>query len=364
MARRRARVDPIPYIPFDRDSPVPFYRQVYDGFRTAILSARLLPGQRVPSTRTLAADLEISRFPVLAAIDRLVKEGYLQGRPGSGTYVADTVPDEQVVPIRWLSRPADDQNATTASSNSVTSSGSVGTFRICVPALDHFPRNTMAQLARRHSKSLPSELMVYGDPAGYRPLREAIAAHLRSVRAVDCDASQVIILSGSKMGIRISAMTLTNSESLVCMEEPGYLQARAALSAANAMVVPVAVDSEGIDVSAIRRLGGAVKLAYVTPSHQHPLCMSMSVPRRIDLTDWAVKHDAWILEDDYDCEFRYAGRPLSSLQGMSAGGHVLYLGSFSKVLFPALRVGYVVVPPTWSIYLPTLAPAWTSLHPS
>ena len=345
MAKERVRADPDPYIPFDRNSGVPFYRQIYDAYRTAILSGRLTPGQRVPSTRALAEELQISRIPVLHAIGQLIDEGYLEGRAGSGTYIAESSPDEQTTPIRWLPHASRASSSLKSAENTPpTSHEGVGPFRVSQPALDHFPRDAMARLTRRHALTMPADLMSYGDPAGYGPLRQAIAEYLRSTRAVDCDADQVIIVSGSTMGIRISAMALTNADSVVCVEEPGYADAQAALRAANATIAPIKVDAEGLDVAAVRRLGRPVKMAYITPSHQYPLGTSMSVPRRIDLANWAVANDAWILEDDYDSEFRYRGRPLSSLQGMSTGSRVVYVGSFSKVLFPALRVGYLVVP--------------------
>jgi GntR family transcriptional regulator / MocR family aminotransferase len=344
LPREQARVDPIPYLPFDRSSPVPFYRQIYDGYRAAILSGRFTSGQRLPSTRALAEELQISRIPVLHAVEQLIDEGYLEGRAGSGTYVAESIPDDQAVPIRWLLRPPTPGTILESGGDEGHPQEGVGPFRVSLPALDRFPRETIAHLTRRHAIQMPVDLMVYGDPAGYRPLRQAIAEYLRTTRAVDCDADQVIIVSGSTMGIRIAAMGLTDSDSLVCVEEPGYPEAQDALRATNATIAPIAVDDEGIHVASIRRLGEPVKMVYVTPSHQYPLGTSMSVPRRIDLTDWAIRNKAWILEDDYDHEFRYRGRHLSSLQGMSAGGRVIYVGSFSKVLYPALRIGYVVVP--------------------
>ncbi len=186
--------------------------------------------------------------------------------------------------------------------------------------------------------------MAYGDPAGYGPLREAIAEYLRTARAVDCDAGQVLIINGSQMGLMIAALALTKPESAVCVEEPGYPGAKQALCTAGATVIPVAVDKEGIDVAALARLDSPVSLVHVTPSHQYPLGMSMGLARRLELLRWAGRADAWILEDDYDSEFRYASRPVGSLQGMDSDNRVIYLGTFSKVIYPALRLGYMVVP--------------------
>ena len=334
-----------PYIPFDRSSAVPYYTQIYDGYRTAILAGRLGPGQRLPSTRTLAAELQISRLPVLNAFEQLLHEGYLEGKVGSGTYVRDCIPDDIARPMR-VQRPVLGTRRPVVLAPEFGRSrrhGGVGIFK-SLPALDRFPHETFARLTRRHAARLHSDLLAYGDPGGYAPLREAIASYLSTARAVDCDPAQVIIVSGSQMGLRLAAMTLATADSLAFIEEPGYPGARQALSMATATVVPVAVDKDGIDVGAIAQHGERMKLAYVTPSHQYPLGVSLGVSRRLELLGWAERNDAWILEDDYDSEFRYSSRTLGALQGMDANGRVIYLGTFSKVLFPALRLGYLVVP--------------------
>jgi len=337
-----------PYIAFDRASGVPFYTQIYDGYRMAILSGRLGPGQRLPSTRTLAAELQISRLPVLNAFEQLLHEGYLEGKVGSGTYVRDCIPDEVARPMR-LRRPVEPPQPVRRTSGpppgiyGAYRDQGAGMFR-SIPALDRFPHETFARLTRRHAAHLSPGSLAYGDPAGYAPLREAIAAYLRTARAVDCDAAQVIILSGSQMGLRVAAMSVTNADSVVCMEEPGYRGARHALGTSAANVVAIPIDNEGIDVGAINRLGSRAQMTYVTPSHQYPLGVSMAVTRRLELLGWAERNSAWILEDDYDSEYRYSSRPLGALQGMDTGGRVIYIGTFSKVLFPAIRLGYAVVP--------------------
>jgi GntR family transcriptional regulator/MocR family aminotransferase len=335
-----------PYIPFDRSSPVPFYTQIYDGYRTAILSGRLGPGQRLPSTRTLAAELRISRLPVLNAFEQLLHEGYLEGKVGSGTYVRDCIPDEIARPLRMHppapARPRHALAIVPSVARDRPDDGS-GTFK-SLPALDRFPHETFARLIRRHAAHVSDDLLAYGAPAGYAPLREALAAYLRTARAVDCDPSQVIIVSGSQMGLRLVATALMTPDSLACMEEPGYRGARNALSVSTAGVVPVPVDKDGIDVAALARVGACAKLVYVTPSHQYPLGVSLGVQRRLELLGWADRNSSWILEDDYDSEFRYSSRTLGALQGMDPSERVIYLGTFSKVLFPALRLGYLVVP--------------------
>jgi GntR family transcriptional regulator/MocR family aminotransferase len=344
--RRSASIGVIPIIPFDRSSPVPFYLQIYEGVRAAITSGRLSPGQRLPSTRTLAEELQISRYPVFSAFDQLLQEGYLDGKVGSGTFVRYNIPDEVSRPIGARRPPLHTDStplAPSAAGDEPRRTSDIGPLAVSCPALDRFPSEIFGRLIRRHATP-PSELLAYGDPAGYGPLREAVAEFLRTARAVDCDAGQVLIVSGSQMGLMIAALALTKSESAVCVEEPGYPGAKEALCIAGATVIPVAVDKEGIDVSALARLDAPVSLVHVTPSHQYPLGMSMGLARRLELLRWAARANAWIIEDDYDSEFRYASRPVGSLQGMDSDNRVIYLGTFSKVIFPALRLGYMVVP--------------------
>ncbi|MGH2532791.1 MAG: PLP-dependent aminotransferase family protein [Thermomicrobiales bacterium] len=327
----------VPYIPFDRASEVPFYRQIYDGYRAAILGGRLRSGQRLPSTRALAAELKISRLPVLNAFEQLLHEGYIEGKVGAGTYVRESIPDDVTRPV--VVRPPQPPHAEGGRDDVL------GAFRVSLPALDAFPRTTWARLVSRHAKRLPIELMAYGDPAGYLPLREAIAEYLRTARAVRCEAAQVLIVAGSQMALQLCALALVGAGEAVCVEEPGYPGARDALRVSGGRLAPIAVDEEGIVVDALAARGSRVRAVYVTPSHQYPLGVSMTASRRLALIDWAERNGAWLLEDDYDSEYRYASRPLGALQGMDSAGRVIYIGTFSKVLFPALRVGYVVVPP-------------------
>jgi GntR family transcriptional regulator/MocR family aminotransferase len=194
--------------------------------------------------------------------------------------------------------------------------------------------------------------MAYGNPAGLGALRSAIAAHLRTSRAVRCEAEHVLIVSGSQAALRICATVLLKPGDRIAIEEPGYEGAQWALVTSGAQLAPIAVDSEGIDVAALGALGARTRAAYVTPSHQYPLGASMSAARRLALLDWAERRGAWLIEDDYDSEYRYVSRPLGALQGMDTRGRVVYVGTFSKVLFPALRVGYLVVPPElWSEFV-------------
>ncbi|MGO4129740.1 PLP-dependent aminotransferase family protein [Inquilinus sp. YAF38] len=326
------------HLPLDRSGRLPLHRQIYDGIRGAILEGTLRPGQRIPSTRCLAVELGVSRLPVLAAYEQLLHECYLEGRAGSGTYVSQALPDELLE-----SRPAPDAARSEPRVPPERDYGGLAPFRTSLPALDRFPHAAWARLVARHAQRLPLAHMAYGDPAGLPALRAAIADHIRAARGVRCDAGQILVVSGSQAALRIAAAMLLAPGDGVAIEEPGYPGARAALVAGGARLLPVPVDEAGIDMEALRR-AGRVRAAYVTPSHQYPLGVSMTAARRLALLDWARREDAWLLEDDYDSEYRYVSRPLGALQGMDAHGRVIYIGTFSKVLFPALRVGYLVVP--------------------
>jgi GntR family transcriptional regulator / MocR family aminotransferase len=332
----------------DRSSGIPLHRQIYQGIRGAILDGLLRPGQRAPSTRSLALELAVSRLPVLTAYDQLLHEGYLEGRVGSGTFVSAALPDDLL-----RTRPAPDAAARPVGARQVARAAprtreewGLGPFRVSLPALDQFPHAAWARLVARHAHALTHEQMAYGDPAGLMPVRVAIADHLRLARGVRCEAEQVLIVSGSQAALRLATTVLLARGDRVAVEEPGYPGARSALAAGGSELVPVPVDEEGMSVAALRVCGRRVRAAYVTPSHQYPLGTSMTAARRLALLDWAFHREAWVLEDDYDSEYRYVSRPLGALQGMDAHERVVYLGTFSKVLFPAVRVGYLVVPPS------------------
>lgn len=334
------------HLPIDRSSGIPIHRQIYEGLRQAILDGLLRPGQRIPSTRALAVELDVSRLPVLTAYEQLLHEGYLDGRVGSGTFVSAALPDDFLrspVPGAAVARPSVTRRIP-RSSPTVRDEGGLGPFRMSLPALDRFPHAAWARLVARHAHALTHAQMAYGDPAGLVPLREAIAEHLRAARAVRCEADQVLIVSGSQAALRLATAVLLTPGDRVAVEEPGYPGARSALLAAGAEMVSIPVDEEGMSVASLRRRGRRVRAAYVTPSHQYPLGTSMTAARRLALLDWAFRRGAWVLEDDYDSEYRYVSRPLGALQGMDAHERVVYIGTFSKVLFPAVRVGYLVVP--------------------
>lgn len=353
-------------IALDPHATAPMYRQLYDALRLAILAGQLPSGARLPSTRALAHELAISRNTVLDAYAQLLAEGYVEGQVGSGTYVARALPEEllQARPGRTLaSRPAARSPQRTLSRrgerlaatpvapahpdlvSSRAATQAAISFRPGQPAFDAFPYDTWRRIIDRHWRQPPRTLLSYGDPAGYLPLRQAIAGYLQAARAVRCDPQQVLIVSGSQQALDLVARLLLDEGDTVWAEDPGYIGARGALIGAGARVVPVPVDDEGLDIHAGAARAPSARLVYVTPSHQYPLGVTMSLARRLALLEWAERAGAWVLEDDYDSEYRYAGRPLASLQGLDRAERVIYSGTFSKVMFPALRLGYLVVPP-------------------
>jgi GntR family transcriptional regulator/MocR family aminotransferase len=331
------------FLPLDGGSATPLYRQLYAGVRESILAGRLAPGAVLPSSRALAEGLGVSRNTVILAFDQLVAEGYIQGSPRSGTRVA-AVPEraQKTDPSRGPGPSARGLAIAEARLPALTRSGSPPVpFRIGVPALDEFPFRLWARLAARRWRRHP--LLDYGDPGGYSVLREAIAEYVRLARGVRCQTEQVVITNGSQQGVDLAARVLLDPGDSVWMEDPGYTGARAALQASGARLIPVPVDGDGLIVEEGERLAPGARLAYASPSHQFPLGVTMSATRRLGLLRWAARAGAWVLEDDYDSEFRYDARPLASLQGMDEDGRVIYVGTFSKTLFPALRLGYLIV---------------------
>jgi GntR family transcriptional regulator/MocR family aminotransferase len=331
------------------------YRQVYDAVRAAVLSGRLPAGTRLPPQRDLARELGVSRNTVMLAFEQLTVEGYLEGRVGAGTFVTQTLPDD----LLQVRRPAPAARANARSTSrglsrrgrmlaknevSLPLAGEMRPFRIGMPDPRAFPFHEWARIISRLWRNPPQELVRYGDPAGYGPLREAIAAYAAAARGVRCDPSQVIVVSGSQQALDLAARLLLDPGDEVWVEDPGYIGAGAALRAAGAELRPVPVDNQGLRVDEGERTAPLARAAYVTPSHQFPLSVTMSLPRRLALLKWAAAHGAWILEDDYDSEYRYEGRPLASLQGLDQHDRVIYIGTFSKVMFPSLRLGYAIVP--------------------
>lgn len=334
----------------------PMHQQLSEWFRRAIVDGQLRPGQRVPSSRSLADELKISRVPVMSAYEQLYAEGYLETFVGAGTCVARSIPgrtlkpsgagplDATLPPIESRASRRISRRAGLIQVPPQTWLKNLGAFRIGVPALEQFPAGVWSKLVNRHSRKPPIELMAYGDPMGHLPFRAAIAEYLSTVRAVRCDASQILVTTGSQQALQMCAHVLLDANDRAWVEEPGYPGARQALMGAGARLVPVPVDQEGLDVAEGIRRGRGARAVYITPSHQFPLGVTMSAARRMQLLNWATRNGAWIIEDDYDSEYRSGGRPIASLQGLDVGERVIYVGTFSKVMFPALRLGYVVVP--------------------
>ncbi|MEM7173331.1 MAG: PLP-dependent aminotransferase family protein [Pseudomonadota bacterium] len=359
----------------DRADPGSLQDQLYDQLRELILSGRLAVGARLPSTRALARELACSRNTTVNAYDRLFAEGYLESQAGSGTYVSGVLPEDllrtsnQDSSMNPESTPRPDRPMGLSSRGesfvSLRQGGppDLAAFTLGVPEIGSFPFELWARLLTRTWRRPTSELWRPGDAAGHGPLREAIAQYVRAARAVECDWRQVIITSGAQLGLSLAAQCLLDPGDKVWVENPGYAGLHGPLLAAGLVPVPVPVDDQGLSLEDGLARAPDAKMAVVTPSHHYPLGTVMSLPRRLALLDWARDRSAWILEDDYDSEYRYAGRPLSALQGLDRAGRVIYIGSFSKVLFPALRLGYVVAPLEISEFL-VQARAALEDHPS
>ncbi|HRE28988.1 MAG TPA: PLP-dependent aminotransferase family protein, partial [Anaerolineales bacterium] len=335
----------------DPQQPTALYRQLYLNLRDAILAGRLKRGARLPSTRELAVSLNISRNTVLNAFEQLLAEGYLETTPASGTFVSLHLPVDKPG-----QRPLADSRLThwsklarsfrSAPALHVGDRGSERSraFRAGLPALDAFPFKLWGRLVARRARHLDRALLDYQTTAGYRPLREAIAAHVTVSRQVRCTADQIVIVSGSQGALDLVARLLVDPGDPVWLEDPGYLGARGAFAGAGARIVPVPVDAEGLRVEVGRQRCIDARLAYLTPSHQFPLGVTLSLQRRLELLDWARSANAYVVEDDYDSEYRFHGRPLAALQGLDETGRVIYVGTFSKTLFPSLRLGYLILP--------------------
>jgi GntR family transcriptional regulator / MocR family aminotransferase len=342
----------LPAIALDRSSGTPIYRQVYQAYRQAILAGQLRNGAQLPSTRELALELRISRHSAMNAFDQLLAEGYIRGQAGSGTFVetrflADKrAPNKEKKEREHRTPPKDAlSRAATRIANAphLPASSPPIAFRRGLPAVDKFPLALWSQIVNRCCRKTNAADLNYTEPQGSFALRRTIAEYLGNFRAVKCEPEQLFVVSGSQQALQLIAQTLLNEDDAVFVEDPGYPGARSAFLAAGARILPVPVDQEGMDVNHAGQFQSTPKLIYVTPSHQFPLGVTMSLARRMSLLERAETSPAWVVEDDYDSEFRFVSRPLSSLQGLSPDS-VIYVGTFSKAMFPSLRLGYVVVP--------------------
>jgi GntR family transcriptional regulator/MocR family aminotransferase len=344
----------LPMIAVDRQISHPLHRQIYDGFRAAIVDGGLHPGQRIPSTRILAREIGVSRFPVLSAYAQLLAEGYLESRVGAGTVVSASLPEQMTTsgPANTRSPAAQRGSRRAARRCSHLPRKQdypwifhFGPFRVGQVALDQFPAHIWSGLVSRRCRALCTQSVHYGGLMGHESLRRAIANYLKVSRSVRCEPGQILIVNGSQQALEITARVLLDPGARVWIEDPSYRLARDVFALNESRLVPVPVDAEGLKVAAGIRKYRRARAAFVSPSHQFPLGVTLSASRRLQLIDWAQSSDAWIIEDDYDSEFRYESLPIASLQGLDTNSRVIYIGTFSKVLFPSLRLGYIVVPP-------------------
>ncbi|WP_371321251.1 MocR-like pyridoxine biosynthesis transcription factor PdxR [Achromobacter seleniivolatilans] len=316
----------------------PLYRQIYDRFRSAIAEGALKPGDRIPSARALAKDIGVARGTIEVAYSLLAAEGYIQSRGQAGTVVTPGLQPQTPLAPPSVQKPDEKQDG------SWIRPAALLPFQMGLPALDVFPRKIWARLGARHLRAQQAADLSYPAPNGLLSLRTATAAYLQVARGIQCTPAQVFITSGYNNTMQLILQALFKPGDAVWMEEPGYPPTRALLGQAGMQAVPVPVDADGMVVDAGMTAEPRARGAVVTPAHQSPLCLSLSLPRRQALLDWADRSNAWIIEDDYDGEYRYVGRPLPALKSLDRQGRVLYAGTFSKVLFPGLRLAYLVVP--------------------
>ncbi|MDF0733395.1 PLP-dependent aminotransferase family protein [Pseudomonas entomophila] len=339
-------------------------QQLYQALRARVLDGRLGSGTRLPATRDLATVLALSRNSVVRAYDQLYAEGYIESRVGDGTYVSQLPKLSTQLPTRlslglstglstFSANDTEDLSSSSRSTGALDRlknhhlaappTGAPRAFRVGIPAFDLFPFDVWAKLQAGFWRDPDPALLGYGDPAGEPLLRELIATYMRRSRGLSCTAEQIVITSGAQQAISLCAQLLLQPGEEVAVENPGYRAAGHAFALAGAKVRGVPVDDEGLDCERLARLRDC-RLAYVTPAHQYPTGVTMSLARRLALLAWAERQDGWVIEDDYDGEYRYSGAPLAPLAALDRQGRVIYVGTFGKVAFPALRLGYLVLP--------------------
>ena len=328
-----------PISPLDPMAGDPFYRQIYDRFRGAIANGSLKPGDRIPSARALTKELGLARGTIESAYSLLAAEGYIQARGQAGTVVTPGL-----LPRVFVEEPRPQVQGRTAAAG--FRPDSILPFQMGLPALDEFPRKIWARLGARCVRAMQPSDMVHPSVYGLQKLRTEIAAYLQVSRGIGCSPSQIFVTSGYRQTLELIAYALLKGGDSVWLENPGYPPTRELLRLMHMKAVPVPVDGEGVVVSDGMKTAPRARAAVVTPGHQSPLCVSLSLPRRLALLDWAARNHSWIIEDDYDSEYRYVSRPLPALKSLDRDGRVLYAGTFSKVLFPAIRLAYLVVPET------------------
>lgn len=347
LTTKRGWTDLYPWT-IDRASDVPLFRQVYRQLRDTVTKGVLKPGSKLPSTRDLSLRLGVARMVVVTAFEQLMAESVIVGRRGSGSYVSSDLPPD----VAFARAPGQRSRAGPQSMPVTLRDG----FREHTALHDDRPFATgrtlldprsaavWRKLTQRAVRALGPVDLGYADPRGSAELRHAVSAYLESARGVNADPDQIIITSGTQQAIDLAIRVVLKRDDEAWVENPGYSLTAQALTAAGVILRPVAVDQHGIDVAAGVRAAAKARAAFVTPSHQFPTGVVMSMARRMELLAWAKSAGAWIIEDDYASEFRYSGKPLSSLQGLDTSGRVIYVGTLNKVLFPGLRLGYLVAP--------------------
>lgn len=356
-------------LPLRRSPQAPLHRQIYEALKSGIRDGRFRPGSRLPSTRALCADLKVSRNTVLAAYEQLLAEGYAVSRARATTVVADAVPARPPeLPARAESAPAPRLSAYAqrlTREPSMPPSGSYAArpglrwdFRYGKPAVDDFPHDVWRRLLVAHARHPSSDSLGYAAPAGHAALRDALAGYLHRARGLRCDAEQIVVVNGSQQAIDLAARVLLDPGDAAVVEDPQYTGATIAFDAIGARLIRVPVDAQGLDPAQLPSASQRARLAYVTPCHQFPSGVILPLERRLALLDWAARTDAWVIEDDYVSEFRYEGRPLEALQALDRHGRVVYVGTFAKTLFPALRLAYLVLPR--ALVRPFVAAKWVS----
>jgi GntR family transcriptional regulator/MocR family aminotransferase len=347
----RLRTEGVPLTLPPREAALPAGRWLCSALRAAILEGRLRPGARLPATRDLATRYRLSRGTIVAAFEQIRSEGYITARSGSGTYVSTVLPDSLLEVRGQTPAPRSARSPRLRQLSDIgtrvrpfpsSATDAARAFRANQPALDLFPTTLWAQVAGRRLRRASVELLKGCEPLGYAPLRRAVADYLHHARGVVCVPEQVAIVSGVQEALDLVARLFVNPGDGVCVENPCYTGAALTFEAIGAKLSTLQLDEDGVRVPRVPRPG--VRLIYVTPAHQFPVGVSMSLARRLALLDWARRSDALIFEDDYDSEFRYAGPPVPAMQGLDRHGVVLFAGSFSKVLFPSIRLGYLVLP--------------------
>jgi GntR family transcriptional regulator / MocR family aminotransferase len=353
MAKHAGSVFSVDVAGVDARPGGPAYARIYDRIRTAIASGALSLNARLPSSRTLAKDLGVARNTVDWALSQLVADGYIVRRRGAGSFVVGRLPERDAPPLALkraavLRRGAEPRVSQRAKALQIYPghyrSVAAIPFTPSLPPIDLFPRKVWNRLLNREAGRPGGDYWAYGASNGLPALREAIAAHTSAMRATRCSPDQVIVVTSAQQAAELAGKVLADPGDRAWVETPGYQPVQHCFRAAGLDVVQAPVDEQGLDVRAARMLAPRARLAYVTPAHQYPLGYEMSLERRRALLDWAQDEDAYVVEDDYDGDYRYEGRPLASLQGIDTSGRVIYVGSFNKILFPALRIAYAIAP--------------------